>query len=184
MDTARVRLVCSLIERDHADRFRIYNPYTSGGTPIYVHAKPTIVDDEVPRVGSANMNNRSMGLDSECDVFIDARRPANTGLEPRIECIRHTPLAEYCRVPVDDLAIRLSEAGSMIAVFDAMPTEGKHIERLPLESLDPLQREIADSALLNPERPGDLFEPIAKRGLSQASGRLRKPLGRLRRRPA
>lgn len=75
MDTARVRLVRSLIERDHANRFRIYNPYTSGGTPIYVHAKLTIVDDEVLRVGSANMNNRSMGLDSECDVFIDARRP-------------------------------------------------------------------------------------------------------------
>jgi phosphatidylserine/phosphatidylglycerophosphate/cardiolipin synthase-like enzyme len=184
MDTARVRLVRSLIERDHADRFRIYNPYTSGGTPIYVHAKLTIVDDEVLRVGSANMNNRSMGLDSECDVFIDARRPANSGIEPRIERIRHTLLAEHCGVPVEDLANRLRETGSMIAVLDAMPTEGKHIERLPIESLDPLQQEIADSALLDPERPGDLFEPIAKRGLFRASGRLRKPLGRLRRRLA
>lgn len=184
MDTARVRLVRSLIERDHADRFRIYNPFTSGSTPIYVHAKLTIVDDEVLRVGSANMNNRSMGLDSECDVFLDARRPANAGIEPRIERIRHTLIAEHCGVPVEDLAQRLREAGSMIRVLDAMPTEGKHIERLPIESLEPLQQEIADSALLDPERPGDLFEPIARRGLFRASGRLRKPLGRLRRRLA
>ena len=104
MDTARARLVRSLIERDHANRFRIYNPYTSGGTPIYVHAKLTIVDDEVLRVGSANMNNRSMGLDSECDVFIDARRPANAGIEARIERIRHSLIAEHCGRPLDEVA--------------------------------------------------------------------------------
>lgn len=184
MDTARVRLVRSIIERDHADRFRIYNPYTSGGTPIYVHAKLTIVDDEVLRVGSANMNNRSMGLDSECDVFIDARRPANAGIEPKIERIRHSLIAEHCGRPVEEVADALRASGSMIATLDAMPIEGKHIERLPIESLDPLQMELADSAFLDPERPGDWLEPIARRGLFRASGRLRKPLGRLRRRLA
>lgn len=184
MDTARVRLVRSLIERDHADRFRIYNPYTSGGTPIYVHAKLTIVDDEILRVGSANMNNRSMGLDSECDVFIDARRPANAGIEPKIERIRHSLIAEHCGLPVETVAQALQTSGSMIATLDAMPIEGKHISRLPIESLDQLQMELADSALLDPERPSDWFEPIAKRGLFRASGRLRKPLGRLRRRLA
>ena len=51
-------------------------PYT-GETPIYVHAKLMIVDDEILRIGSANFNNRSMGLDSECDVFIDCARPGN-----------------------------------------------------------------------------------------------------------
>jgi phosphatidylserine/phosphatidylglycerophosphate/cardiolipin synthase-like enzyme len=184
MDTARVRLVRSLIERDHADRFRIYNPYTSGGTPIYVHAKLTIIDDEVLRVGSANMNNRSMGLDSECDVFIDAQRPANAGIEPRIERIRHALIAEHCGRPVEEVAKALRESGSMIATLDAMSATGKHIERLPIESLDSFQKELADSAILDPERPGDWFEPIAKRGLFRASGRLRKPLGRLRRRLA
>jgi phosphatidylserine/phosphatidylglycerophosphate/cardiolipin synthase-like enzyme len=184
MDTARVRLVRSVVERDHANRFRIYVPYTSGGTPIYVHAKLTIVDDEVLRVGSANMNNRSMGLDSECDVFIDARRPANAGIEPRIERIRHSLIAEHCGLPIEEVSKALTSSGSMIATLDAMPTEGKHIERLPIESLDPLQKEIADSALLDPERPGDWFEPIARRGLFRATGRLRKPLGRLRRRLA
>ena len=43
-----------------------------------------------------------------------------------------------------------------------MPIEGKHIERLPIESLDPLQMELADSAFLDPERPGveDIIDQI------------------------
>jgi phosphatidylserine/phosphatidylglycerophosphate/cardiolipin synthase-like enzyme len=184
MDSARMRLVRSLIERDHANRFRIYIPYTSGGTPIYVHAKLTIVDDEILRVGSANMNNRSMGLDSECDVFIDARRPPNAGIEPRITRIRHSLIAEHCGANMEDTAERLDRYGSMIAMLDAAPHEGKHVERLPIEDLDDLRKKIADSAILDPERPADLFEPIRKRGLFRPSGSLRKPLGRLRRRLA
>ena len=53
-------------------RFRIYHPFTRAGAPIYVHAKIMIVDDEVLRVGSSNWNNRSLRLDTECDVTIDA----------------------------------------------------------------------------------------------------------------
>ena len=34
-----------------------------------------VADDHVLRVGSSNLNNRSMGLDTECDVTIDARAP-------------------------------------------------------------------------------------------------------------
>jgi phosphatidylserine/phosphatidylglycerophosphate/cardiolipin synthase-like enzyme len=184
MDSARVRLLQSLFERDHADRLRIYVPYTSGGTPIYVHAKLTIVDDEILRVGSANMNNRSMGLDSECDVFLDARRPANRGIEAKIERIRISLIAEHCGISIQDAAESLRLHGSMIAMLDAAPRDGKHIERLPIDDLADLQKQIADSAMLDPERPGDSFEPIARRSLFRTSGRLRKPLRRLRRRLA
>ena len=45
--------------------------------PIYVHAKMTIVDDEVLRAGSSNMNSRSIRHDTECDVTIDAAHPGN-----------------------------------------------------------------------------------------------------------
>ena len=37
-----------------------------------VHAKLCIVDDELVRIGSANLCNRSMGLDAECDVTVEA----------------------------------------------------------------------------------------------------------------
>ena len=64
----------------HADahrRFRLYHPVTAAGRPIYVHAKVLIVDDRVLHVGSSNMNNRSLRLDTECDVMIDAASAAN-----------------------------------------------------------------------------------------------------------
>ena len=182
MDSARVRLVRSLQERDHADRFRIYVPYTSGGTPIYVHAKLMIVDDEILRVGSANMNNRSMGLDSECDVFIDSQRPANHGSEAQIERIRHSLLSEHCGLRPEEAPDLLRKHGSMIAMIDSLPGQGRHLARLPLDELGDFKSELADSEILDPERPEDRFEPVAKRGLFRKSGALRKPFSRLRRR--
>jgi phosphatidylserine/phosphatidylglycerophosphate/cardiolipin synthase-like enzyme len=37
-----------------------------------VHCKVMIVDDGFLRVGSANINNRSMGADTECDLAFEA----------------------------------------------------------------------------------------------------------------
>src|SRR3546814_399811 len=68
MDAARVQLVREIAKAKHGDRLKVYYPRTVKGDPIYVHAKTAVVDDRMIRVGSANMNNRSMGLDSECDV--------------------------------------------------------------------------------------------------------------------
>lgn len=53
MDSARARLVEALHQQDRYGRLRLYHPYTAGGQPIYVHAKVTVVDDEVLRVGSS-----------------------------------------------------------------------------------------------------------------------------------
>ena len=50
MDPARSKLVRAILDNDKQDRFRIYLPY-SGETPIYVHAKLLIVDDEILRIG-------------------------------------------------------------------------------------------------------------------------------------
>ena len=38
-----------------------------------VHSKIMIVDDVLLHIGSANLNNRSIGLDSECDLAIEAQ---------------------------------------------------------------------------------------------------------------
>jgi phosphatidylserine/phosphatidylglycerophosphate/cardiolipin synthase-like enzyme len=40
--------------------------------PIYIHSKLFLVDDRFLSVGSANMNNRSMGLDTEINVAWEA----------------------------------------------------------------------------------------------------------------
>ncbi|GGC02249.1 phospholipase D/transphosphatidylase [Novosphingobium endophyticum] len=172
MDTARVHLLEALRQADHARRLHIYAPYASDGTPIYIHSKLMIVDDEILRVGSANMNNRSMGLDSECDVFIDTRRPANAGVGPAITSLRIRLLAEHCGVKEEVIETGLERHGSMAATIGSLVPAGKYVEPLPLKHLSDAERALGESALLDPERPGELFEPIERRGLFRRKGQL------------
>ncbi|MCB2080830.1 MAG: phospholipase [Novosphingobium sp.] len=178
MDTARVRLVHAMKDYDRLGRFGLFIPFTSGGTPIYVHAKLMIVDDEIIRVGSANMNNRSMGLDTECDVFIDAQRPGNEHIVPAITRIRHSLLAEHCAIAEEDVGPLIEEYGSMAAMIDSRSKEGKRLERYVLPEISDAEKALADSALLDPESPDDffdVFEPIEKRGLFRRGSLLRRP---------
>lgn len=181
MDGARVELMRALDRHDHAKRFRVYVPHTAGGVPIYVHAKLMIVDDEIMRIGSANLNNRSMGLDSECDLFLDARRPANGHIVPKIASLRHRLLGEHCGM--DEAAVRAvlaqngwAEWGSMAELIDNAPQQGNRLLPFTLFPLSNTEKVIADSSLLDAERPEEIFEPIARRrGLFRRGGLLRKP---------
>ncbi len=176
MDGARVRLCHAIAERDHARRFRIYLPYNAGNQPIYVHSKVMIVDDEVVRIGSANMNNRSMGLDSECDLFIDAARPGNAHAGAPIKRLRIALLAEHSGLSRDTVAAELARHGSMIELLDNGPRQGKRTKPFVLRPLSDTEKALADNALLDPERPEELFEPFsARRGLFRRGGLLRRP---------
>ena len=78
MHELRDRMISRLTAVDHEDRFRMYYPVTTAEQQIYVHAKILITDGEVLHIGSANMNNRSMGFDTECNVVV-AGQPALVG---------------------------------------------------------------------------------------------------------
>jgi phosphatidylserine/phosphatidylglycerophosphate/cardiolipin synthase-like enzyme len=39
---------------------------------VIVHSKVSVIDDRLVRAGSANLNNRSAGFDTECDLAIEA----------------------------------------------------------------------------------------------------------------
>ena len=178
MDTARVRLLHALAEHDSCGRLRVFNPFTAGGSPIYVHAKLMIVDDAILRIGSANMNNRSMGLDTETDLFIDADRPANDRAEVRaaIRALRYGLLAEHCDIAPEAVPALLEKHGSMAGLIDALPKLGKRLEPFRLRPLTDTEKAVADNALLDPERPEELFEPISRRrGLFRRGGFLRRP---------
>ena len=182
MDGARVLLVHAIARVDHARRFRIFVPVNGAGTPIYVHSKLMIVDDEVLRIGSANMNNRSLGLDSEADLFIDAARPGNAAAAAPIGRLRFNLIAEHTGLQFDQVETALTDGGSMIDLIESAPREGKRLDPFALRPLNESEKAIADGALLDPERPEELFEPIGRRrGLFRRGGLLRRPdLGELR----
>ena len=184
MDGARLKLMAAIGHKDQRDRFRIYVPVTDGGTDIYVHAKIAIVDDRLLRVGSSNLNNRSMGLDSECDVTVDAALPVNHHTGPAITGLRHRLLAEHLGCSEQQFAEAERQASSMVDAIEALRGEGKTLDPLEMEALGATKEFIAANELLDPESPDSMLDPIAKRGLARswAAGRalfMRKsPTGR------
>lgn len=172
MDHARAELVRSIEEADTQGRFSIWSPYT-GETPVYVHAKIMIIDDEILRIGSANLNNRSMGLDSETDVFIDATREGNEHAADAIGALRRSLLAEHCGLEEGDVWKLLSRYGSMAGLIDHSRGDSQRsLRRYHPPDLNSAQEALAHSALLDPEDPNDMFEPFAKGGLFRKGSRL------------
>lgn len=162
MDTARARLLTALKDCDLHNRFRLYHPFTGGGNPIYVHAKVMVIDDEVLRVGSSNLNNRSLRLDSECDVTFDAHG-ANSRTADTICGIRNSLLAEHLDVECGAVESKLSETGSLIATIDALRGLGRTLRDFQLPELAPVAQWLADTKLLDPEGPSEMFESPTRR---------------------
>jgi phosphatidylserine/phosphatidylglycerophosphate/cardiolipin synthase-like enzyme len=165
MDSARGRLMKALQARDVHGRLRMYHPVTAGGAPIYVHAKILIVDDAVIRVGSSNMNNRSLRLDTECDVTIDTGLPGNAGAGVAIGAIRDRLLGEHLGVEPETVRDTLAQTGSLIAAIEALRGEGKTLCPYELPELGKIEKWLADNEVLDPEGPQEMFEAFSKRGL-------------------
>lgn len=173
MDTVRARLVEALHKRDRHGRLRIYHPVTRDRVPIYVHAKVLIVDDVILRVGSSNMNNRSLRLDSECDVAIDCAAPGNGDCHDEIAAIRNDLIAEHLATTPANIAKRLAKTGSLIAVIEGLRFTGRKnaADRrrtlIPYEvpNLSEVEAWLADNEILDPEGPEEMFEALSERGL-------------------
>jgi phosphatidylserine/phosphatidylglycerophosphate/cardiolipin synthase-like enzyme len=81
--------------RAGGDRVAIYDLENDDGTPIYVHAKVSVVDDTWMTVGSDNLNRRSWTHDSEiCCAVMD--RAGDLPRETRVRLAR-----EHLDLPAD-----------------------------------------------------------------------------------
>ncbi|MCB8874526.1 phospholipase D-like domain-containing protein [Acidisoma silvae] len=167
MDSARARLIAALRKHDAGGRLAVYHPYTSGGDPIYVHAKITIIDDRMIRIGSANINNRSMRLDTECDVCIDAERNPDAGVAAAAASIRNGLLAEHLGISPQEFSEVYEARGSLIAAIEQLRGPGRSLRPYEIPDLDAVETWLADNEVLDPEGPAELFEPLSKNGLFQ-----------------
>ncbi|WP_240309579.1 MULTISPECIES: phospholipase D-like domain-containing protein [Sphingomonas] len=162
MDAARVRLTQQIGHHDKGNRFRIYTPKTAEGADIYVHAKLMVVDDQILRVGSSNFNNRSLGLDSECDLALDATSDAE---RTEIAAIRTGLMAEHLGVDVAEVAARFAATGSLLETVEALRGPGRSLVLLPIEKPSEAAEFIADRELLDPKSPAMMFEGMTHRSL-------------------
>lgn len=165
MGAARAELLRAVRNSDRHGRFRIFTPVTEGGEDIYVHAKIMIVDDRLLRVGSANLNNRSMGLDSECDLLIDADAPANRGAGREIARMRCDLLAEHLGVEPDTVANAFEETGSLIATVERLRAPGRSLAPFAPPEFGEAAKGAAKSEIADPETAEQPFEPMARHRL-------------------
>ena len=174
MDSARARLVEALHMRDPHRRLRLYHPHTAGGAPIYVHAKVTVVDDRVLRVGSSNFNNRSLRLDTECDVALQA--PAHgDAVSVKVAEVRNDLIAEHLGRTAAEVAAELARTGSLIRTVEALrTTPGRTLVPYEVPDLDAVRIWLADNEVLDPDGPEEMFEPFSKRGLFRRLKRKRR----------
>ena len=182
MDGARAMLINQVGKVDTANNFRVYMPVTKKGEDIYVHAKLAVMDDNLLRVGSGNLNNRSFGLDSECDVVIDGARAANEGTGPAMTALRHRLLAEHLDCSTETYAAAEKKHGSMIAAIEVLRGKGKTLKPLPLEEFNDAQKFVADNQLMDPEHPDGFLDPLSGGTLSRNWRRGRNWARRFRRR--
>ncbi|MFM7027864.1 MAG: phospholipase D-like domain-containing protein [Chakrabartia sp.] len=164
MDGARVRLVRALRAKDPKHRFHLMVPYSADDLSIYVHAKLMIVDDLVLRVGSANMNNRSLALDSECDVTLRAEA-AGDRVSQAILRLRAGLLAEHAGLNPALVEAQLAAGKPMHALLGTSARGGRCLRPLPTPPLGSVEQFVADHEILDPESPEALFERPARRRL-------------------
>lgn len=161
METLRTRLIEKLRAADRYDRFRVFYPHIDGleeGTCIDVHAKMMIVDEELVRIGSANLANRSMGLDTECDLAIAAE--GRSDIESAIEALRCELLGEHLGSEPEQVKEAVREKGSLRDAIDALHRNDRSLE--PLTDLAQVPEAVMSVAsVADPEKPVALSDLAA-----------------------
>lgn len=151
MGLLRARIMRELKHADRYGRLRIYHVaiHEPSKSFVQIHSKVMVVDDHILRIGSSNLNNRSMGYDTECDLAIEARNDPR--LEIAIAQFRNELLAEHLGTSVEAVAQAHAQTRSLIGAIEQL-RGGAH-------SLEPLAGELANDVtvpevlIIDPERP-------------------------------
>jgi phosphatidylserine/phosphatidylglycerophosphate/cardiolipin synthase-like enzyme len=164
MDSGRRAAIEALGAADAHGRFSAWTPRTTAGKPIIVHSKVTIADDLFLRIGSANLNNRSLGLDTECDMAIEADA-GEAGAETRetIATFRNLMIGHYVGRNLLEVEAAMARAGSLAGAITLLDPEGRRLRQVAPRPLRPVERFVSDWSLGDPTTPRDAWRPWARR---------------------
>ncbi|MCL5974339.1 MAG: VTT domain-containing protein [Gammaproteobacteria bacterium] len=161
MDVLRSRVSRRLCNADKHDRLRICYPHHEALGEMYIslHSKLMIVDNIFLRVGSANLSNRSMGFDSECDLAIEAE---DDDQQQAIKAFRESLLCEHLELESSELESLLAEHGSLLKLLDARANSPRTLRMLDCEIDDSIDGLTPTADYIDPERPVDSVEMSRK----------------------
>ncbi len=155
MGASRERIMARIAEAGVDDRVRFVEPVVKAGDDeqaVMVHAKLMIVDDCVLLMGSANLNNRSLGFDTECNLVLDCAAPVHRQAAREL---RARLLAEHTGAAPEQVDALLENDGDCL---DALQALGDGRRRLsPIERDPSIDTELLGplTAVADPEAPLD-----------------------------
>ena len=136
MGAFRESAFLTLIAADRYKRLRLVYPAASrsADVPTFVHSKVMIVDDECLRIGSANCSQRSMGMDTECDLAVDAG--GHPAVRAGIRRVRDRLVAEHLGLPAEAVADAIERLGSIGALIDARQSADRTLAPVVVQQQD------------------------------------------------
>ena len=152
MQSGRGGFIGQFVAAGVMDRVRFLYPSSRDGeteAAVMVHSKVMIVDDRILRVGSANLNNRSMGADTECDLAFEATSEAQ---RKYVAQIRRQLIGHFCGV--DEREIERNEAD----LFGYLDRLAESDAKKSLRPIDPAATSGGMAAMVQPV--ADPREPL------------------------
>ena len=154
MDMMRVIAIRRLRDADKCGRLAVCFPDKPGlgDLSINVHAKVMIIDDRFVRVGSSNLNNRSMGLDTECDLAVEI---GGADIESRkaVRAFRNRLLGEHLGCAAERVDEMVVECDSLLKAIEALRDTERSLQSLEPRLPEPDEGFLRDIRLSDPERP-------------------------------
>lgn len=164
MDVLRGRVLERLRAADRFRRLNLNYPRIPElrGQCISMHSKVCIIDDDFVRVGSANLSNRSMGFDTECDLAIEAA--GDPAVRRAIAGFRHTLLGEHLGVSPEAVARELEKDQSLIGAVERLRGGGRSLACFDGTVSADVNEVVPDEAFIDPSSPYEVqFIPAERR---------------------
>jgi len=158
MGVLRSRIHRQLRAADVHDRYRLYCPMLPWldrhDGCLNVHSKVMTVDDSLLMVGSANLSDRSLGIDTECNLAIESR--GDPQLAALVASLRERLLAEHLGCTPEDVAQAMTRERSLHRAIAALSRDGERSLLVAEPRFDAaLDALVPDRHVFDPERPLD-----------------------------
>lgn len=128
MGENRNRMLRRLRKADAHGRLRLGYPVVPKADEdvqeVVVHSKLVIADGRYLKIGSSNMNQRSQGFDTECDIAVEADGAAASA---SIDALRDRLLCEHLGAEPEQFATELQSTGSLVRTFDRFNVNRRHV---------------------------------------------------------
>jgi phospholipase D1/2 len=186
MGVFRARLLASLREADAHGRLRVYYPQVPNldGNVLNIHSKVMLADGNFVRIGSSNLSNRSMGVDTECDIALESN--GEKRIEKGIVNFQNRLLGEHLGVSANEAGRIMEVDGSLIRSIERLRGTRRTLLPFPEVEISWTTELIPESAIdpvepIDPEKLLEEFVPevITKRGKLRLGGFILLLLGLL-----